>query len=147
MFWRLESPSLPVSAPHCTFAEVIVHLGGAWMWPAMLFMIPASLQQRQPPGASPAWSLKILSTPPAKLATAFPPGFLFAPQLTDAPSWLLALKQLCSEATFQEFLLHVGGPCLLIHSLTRSHISLEGDTQKSVLWMQKYSCHLKEGRG
>lgn len=107
-------PGLPASAPHCTFAEVVVGLGGACMWPALLFIIPASLQQRQLPEASPPLSgssLLILSTPPAKLATAFSPSFRFAPQPTilTGPSWLLDLKQL-SRSFYTVWKGHVCSP-------------------------------------
>lgn len=116
-------PSCVCSSPHLrTFAEPVCgHITTS---------LHCSLSPANAAPPSSAWSPPILATPPAKLATAFSPGFRLAPQPTNLTASFQA-KQLCSEATFQEFLPYAGSSCLLTHSLTRPHIRLEGDTQKS----------------
>jgi hypothetical protein len=130
-------PNLSVSAPHCTFAEPVCG------HPTSLhhFITPASLQQRyhhpRLSGVHGSWP---------HLQPSWQRFFSWLPVCTTIHRPHCILLATCSEATllggnFPRVSMREAHVCS-----PRPHIRLEGDTQKSVLWMQKHSSHLKGGK-
>ena len=138
--WSLHSCIIPVSLVTASLHHPCI-TGHCIIGSLHHFITPASLQQRyhhpRLSGVHGSWP---------HLQPSWQRFFSWLPVCTTIHRPHCILLATCSEATllggnFPRVSMREAHVCS-----PRPHIRLEGDTQKSVLWMQKHSSHLKGGK-